>query len=78
MAETKEEIDCWNPNCGNKAESEDSLTCADCTFAQESTGAGICVSCTCWVDAAFLDQNHNPYCEECYEGKCDVRYSSKR
>ena len=62
------EIDCWNPNCGNKAESEDSLTCADCTSARETTDADICVSCTCWVDAAFLDQNHDPHCEECYEG----------
>ena len=67
MAETKEEIDCWNPNCGNKAESEDSVTCDDCTSAQESTGAGICETCTCWVDEAYFDQDSTPYCADCYE-----------
>ena len=63
----QEEMDCWNPNCGNKAESEDSLTCADCTSARETTEADICIRCDRWVDAAKFDQDNDPFCDGCYE-----------
>lgn len=67
------DLDCWNPNCKNKAQSEDSVTCKDCAHAIETTDADICEDCACWTETAVYDHSGDcsivkcPACQECYE-----------
>ena len=68
------DLDCWNPNCNNKAQSEDALTCAGCTLALETTDAGICEACKCWTETAKCNPSDGtPYCPACYKVEVDLQ-----
>ena len=61
------DLDCCNPNCNNKAQSEDALTCSGCTLAMETTDAGICEDCKCWTETAECNpRDGTPACPACY------------